>query len=219
MSINQPPTPTQPKKKQQIDDTVYTITFGGVYLARGSGSTDSLIEKPYKITAKMTHAHVNQHGAKSTFKRFIAPKLMPLKYPDYSSLSTYHIIESSCDKPDLLAANVNVLSREGLISYIESEQLPVNVHLYDDTDALRQAIIQCNAEPEVYEKNQAALEAKQGPHLKVKDDVLRLNEDFDLDADGEISDDIKALAEKDAQTPNQKLKEKDKEDKDKLKNA
>jgi len=91
--------------------------------------------------------------------------------------------------------------------------------LYDDTDALRQAIIQCNAEPEVYEKNQAALEAKQGPHLKVKDDVLRLNEDFDLDADGEISDDIKALAEKDAQTPNQKLKEKDKEDKDKLKNA
>lgn len=194
------------KSKSAIDDTNYTITFAGVYFAKDpNSSVGSNIEKKYKITVNMKHSHVNTHGAKSVFKKH-ATALMLQKYPDFQSLSTYHIVASECDRPELLEKNLNVLSRDGLLSYIDNESLDINVHLYDDTDALRNAIVEYNADPDTYAKNQAALETRMGGTLKVRDEFLKMNADFDPDADEDLDDSELTVIDKDIQTGDGKTK-------------
>lgn len=194
-------TPKNTKRKDAINDTVYTIKFGGNYFAN---DVDGLTQKAYTLTVKMKHEHVNKEGAKSVFKNVIAPKLMPQKYPDYVSLATYHILASECDRPELLEGNLKLLTTDGLLSYIENEELDINVHLYDNEDDLRNAIISYQEDPDMYQKAEEILAAKLGKKLELKGDVLSLNK--------ELSDDDFELAEQLPEAPAKKGKSSTKED-------
>lgn len=200
------------KKQSKNNSAVYTFTFSGMYYPKSTGSGGSLTEKEYTITLKMSHAHVNTHGAKSTFKRVLAPKYMPKKYPDFDSLATFHIVSSSCDNPALLAANVNALSRDGMLTLIADNDMDINTALYaDDDDELRTAITMYQEDPEAYERYEKMVTAKKGAHATAAHEALQLNKELDDlnsrsdwgdDEDAEIVDDPK---------PKSKSKDKDKD--------
>lgn len=182
------PTPRTRPTKNQIEDAVYTLTFAGIYFANNGGAT-GFVEKPYKLTCKLTHGHVNRDGAKSIFKHVIAPEFMPKKYPDFQALSTMHIVDSSCDRPELLEKNIALLTKDGLVSYIDNEELDIDASLYETDDELRQAVISYNENPDVYKASEAALQAKYGGKRKSAHDALQLNSGIDLTPDKKPEDD------------------------------
>lgn len=166
-------------RKNQIDEAVYDITFSGTYFAASStgGGGGGTTEKSYTIEVKIKHGDIanNNESAKSIFKNVIAPEVMPIAYPDYIALYTYHIVKSKCDNPDLLANNLPLLTKEGLIELIDDLELPINPHLYDTAEDLRVAIDMAQKDPEGYARREAQLNATKGGKAELKKSVLDLN--------------------------------------------
>lgn len=176
-------TTQEPRKsrKNQVDEAVYEVTFSGSYFAAPSTSSQGAQqEKSYTMTVKIKHGDIanNNQSAKSIFKNTLAPELMPIRYPDFVSLYTYHIVNSKCDNPELLAANLPLLTKEGLVELIDDLELPINTHLYETAEELRIAIDMAQNDPRAHAAAESLLNVKRGGKAELKKSVLDTNKDI-----------------------------------------
>lgn len=162
-------------------DITYLIRFNGTYKAGANGADPSAI-KPYDITVKMDHAMLKEHGALSAFKNFIAPEVMPIKYPDYQErgLVTFKVVKYKCSHPEVAQDNIHLLDREALVAFIEENEYPITSDLYEDAEGLRQAIMDYEVDPDGYTKVTEPNRArKHGGKLRLRQIGRQLNSNFD----------------------------------------
>lgn len=160
-------------RRRKIDETTtWNIIVEGRYMYNLSdGKLDT---KPYSIEATLNKEHVEK-GPLSSFVKYIAPVVMPKKYPDYISLHTHTIVKMTCSNPDLVGDNLAVMSWHQLKDYVEYIGLEVDVDLYADTGTLRQAIEECEDDETAFLKSQEKLAERIGPEIKLKRDAEKLN--------------------------------------------
>lgn len=154
---------------------VYLVTFHGHYI----GSNGQNVElHPYEITVAMEEDMVDgkKTSAQSVFKGSLAEELMPLKYPGYTSLSTYHIKEA-ITVSGAPVTFIQLKNKVELRELIANENLPVQAELYPDTDALREAIILCKREPDAFKAQQDNVREVRGAKIITKSRALQLNEE------------------------------------------
>lgn len=139
-----PPAPkTQPKpieapKKQ--GPPLYLVTFRGQYLnGNTEGGRSGFVN--YETTVMMEEDMV-EFNAQSIFAGVLAPIIMPQRFPDYRSLSTFNVVKTVREdgKP---ITNIKLLNRAELENLITREKLPINRGIYKDDEDLRQAILEC----------------------------------------------------------------------------
>lgn len=153
---------------------IYLVTFNGQYICGNPQSTDL---EQYEITVAMDESMVDgkQTSAQSVFKGSLAAELMPLKYPKYQGLYTYHVksAETVSGAPVPFIALKN---RSELKDMIEDNGLPVDQELYIDTDALREAIVLAQKDPEAFKVQQQNLRETRGTKMTIRSKALEMNE-------------------------------------------
>lgn len=165
-------TPKAPAKVKRIrPDLIYRLTFQGVMKCR-EGADE--VERTYELECNMNDKMVKD-GPTYIFKNFIAPKHLPIKYPGYMSLVTYHLIRTACEDEEALESNINLLDRPGLLKYIYEYGLPVIDNLYKDESELRTAIVDCLEDQESFERNQETLQKLRGKAPQDQSEVDELN--------------------------------------------
>lgn len=165
-------TPKAPAKVKRVRaDLIYRLTFQGVMKCR-EGADE--VERTYELECNMNDKMVKD-GPTYIFKNFIAPKHLPIKYPGYMSLVTYHLIRTACEDEDALESNINLLDRPGLLKYIYEYGLPVIDNLYKDEAELRSAITECLEDQEAFERNQETLQKLRGKAPQDQSEVDELN--------------------------------------------
>lgn len=162
---------TPAKVKRIRPDLIYRLTFQGVMKCR-EGADE--VERTYEIECNMNDKMVKD-GPTYIFKNFIAPKHLPIKYPGYMSLVTYHLIRTACEDEEALESNINLLDRPGLLKYIYEYGLPVIDNLYKDESELRAAIGECLEDQESFERNQETLQKLRGKAPQDQSEVDELN--------------------------------------------
>lgn len=169
-------------KVRKLKNRVYTFTFKGLYAARAEDRQEA---KPYEINFKVPETAIDR-GALSLFCKQNPPEdascMMARKYPDFIRLLTFEIVESSVDGEPV--DDINLMNRVDLEQYIKENELPVLVELYDSTDSLRQAVLDCETNQEAFETAQAKNERKL-EELKLKRELRALNSDVELQAESE----------------------------------
>lgn len=165
-------TPKAPAKVKRVRaDLIYRLTFQGVMKCR-EGADE--VERTYELECNMNDKMVKD-GPTYIFKNFIAPKHLPIKYPGYMSLVTYHLIRTACEDEEALESNINLLDRPGLLKYIYEYGLPVIDNLYKDESELRTAIVDCLEDQESFERNQETLQKLRGKAPQDQSEVDELN--------------------------------------------
>lgn len=146
---------TKKKRAKASDDTVYEVEYAGMYYAPDPARQGRLL-KPYRVKAKVDKATSDKHGFLSPFVNAIAPKMMPKAFQDYLGLHT-HFVEGvkNLTHPGQEMEDPTIMGRAQLEEYVENENLPVEVELYQDVDALRQAVIDCEEDEESFKKQQS----------------------------------------------------------------
>lgn len=140
--------PVKRKKKEDI----WRITFDGDI---GCVEKSNWVKKSYKVTVVMPDKQV-QKGCRTQFLKHYAPKIMPKLYRGWESCFTFNIANATCTNEHKQANTIAVMSRDSLVEFIESNDLPVDQILYPEADDLKQAITECmNPKTmDAFEKNQ-----------------------------------------------------------------
>jgi len=157
---------------QFSEGTEYLITVSGLANVEQDGTQKRV---PYSLRSKINGVHVKA-GALHTFVKYIAPVEMPKHFPGYNSLATHELTGVECPaNPDYITSNPSLLANDKLHQFIEDNDLPIQVELYDDYGQLRQAILECLEDEQSFEKNQDMLRAKRGPTVQLRRMALELN--------------------------------------------
>lgn len=120
-----------------LADVVYLITFSGAYHTLDSSSERIKTFDP--ITLKMTQ-RMAMEGPLSVFKNEFAPVVFPKMYSDFKMLYKYRV-DSTVREDGQPVTDLNLMNRGEITSVIVRENLPINVALYKNADALREALI------------------------------------------------------------------------------
>jgi len=147
------PTLANPPKKSNI----HLVTFRGQYL-NGDTSGGRSGFANYETTVRMTQEMV-EFNAQSIFLAVLAPVIMPQRYEDYRSLSTYHVVRTVREDGQPIT-NIKLLNRAELDDLVRREGLPINLAIYKDDEDLRQAILTCAKDPQTFKQVQSKLAPK-----------------------------------------------------------
>lgn len=159
-------------RRRISEDTTWKVKVIGRYIyTREDGRNDT---KPYDVEVTLNKELVDK-GPLSSFCKYIAPTLMPKKYPDYSRLATHTIAEMVCSDPNLVGDNLDVMSWHQLKDYLDYEGLEVNIDLYPDTGSLRQAIKDCEENEIAFLRTQEKLDKRIGPEIRLRKAGEQLN--------------------------------------------
>lgn len=161
-------------KQEQVDST-FEITIGGLYFANISGVIST---KPYEVALVMDADHVKA-GPLSMFKNFVAPDIMHQRYPDYVGLYTHEVRKTVPKDPAKKLKDINIMVRGQLIEYAAEKELGIAEALYEDDGALRQAIMDCEADSETFGKAQEILRTRKAKPLALKAGLRALNKSKD----------------------------------------
>lgn len=151
---------------------IYEVTVEGEYF-KGENQT-SLLE-PYRETVKLNEAH-RKAGFVYVFKNHVAPLIMPRKYKGYGGLHTHHLV-SVVDLDDTTAVpnDPNLMNLDQLVAFINYNELPVIIDLWDDVDALRQAVIECLEDEETFVEGQDKRAELRGNSIELAQGISELN--------------------------------------------
>lgn len=163
------------KKKQADQQTIYRVTIKG--LAKVSIGKDVALE-PYEVTVRMNEAMI-QNGPLSSWRNYLAPKLLPKIIPHFQRVRTQEIIDAVREDGEPID-NINVMSFSQLAEYVDLAELPVNVDIYNDAGELRDAIKQCQENEEAFTMSQKRLALRRGPEVQFQQSAEELNADFVL---------------------------------------
>lgn len=141
----------------------HTVTIEGLYFCSNAGKTE---ERPYKETVVMTE-EMRQAGILHVWVKYFAPKIMPAKYPGYTSLATHNLVAHVPSDESIAKDDINLMVRSQLLDFIKREQYPIEEGLYKDDGALRQAIAD-------YEENPVAFKERQAHFLKIRGHEIKM---------------------------------------------
>lgn len=157
----------QPKKK------TYDVNISGEYFAAVKGGQEL---KPYNVTVRMNDDH-KEAGFLSVFKNLVAPRMMRQQYPDYGDhLMTHRIISiKDTENPDAIPNEPQLMTLQQLMAFIQKNELPVDPGLYRDEDELKEAVIQCLEDEDVFEEAQAKRRELRGANVALANALDELN--------------------------------------------
>jgi hypothetical protein len=157
---------------------VYEVTIEGEYHAH---TKDGNVLKPYSVSIKLGEEH-KQAGFLSVFKNLVAGKVMKQKYPDYADgLYTHRLVKVvDLSDPESIPKDPSLMNLAQLTAFIQHNELPVQIGLYKDEDELRQAVIECLEDEEVFTQNQEKRKEVRGRDLELTNSLNELNPEFGL---------------------------------------
>lgn len=142
----------------------------GKYISMNEHGTKT--EKPYSekfILPELTDDKGNPNALLTVVKYLLEPRLQR-RHPDYQDFLTHTIIEvTDLDDPENLDLDVEYLSRKQILDQIRKKKWPIQVELFSDIAALRQAVKDYISNPTMFLQHQAAKAA--GDHSR--DDEAR----------------------------------------------
>ena len=167
---------------------IYTLRFQGMFYCRGEHGNS---EKPYDVRFRATHKQIESLRPTAIFKHYIAPKLMPRLYPEYTEpsgkqLATMNLVGAKCTIPEMLDNNIFLMSFEQLEDYVDDKKMPIDKRLYKDYASLQQAIIDYRKDPDAFSKHQKTVATRKKQLLENEDefdsicsieDLLELNKE------------------------------------------
>jgi hypothetical protein len=166
--------PSIRRKRAPHPDTVYKVTMEGTYFPKDHGE-----EKPYRESFLIEERDVI-NSVKSMWKNHVAtPEVMQTKYHDFGGLATFHIVECvNMDDPESPIDNVRMMNGARLQQYIQEENYPIMLGLYQDTDAIMQAVLDYEDDPEGFAINQEMMYKKRGNKMETRHRLQSLNAGF-----------------------------------------
>jgi len=130
----------------------------------------------YEYSFKFLHSMLQERSALSIFKNEVAPLHFPQLFPGFQAVLTHYLREVQCpEDPRRVAENPVLLNRVGLIEFIDDYGLPVEAPLYQDDDQLRQAVLDCIDDEEVFVIQQRRRKEKYGTSAEVRAALMELN--------------------------------------------
>ncbi len=153
---------------------IYRVTVVGEYFKTGSQSRDKELH-PYREVLRMDEGH-KQSGFLYVWKNLMAPQWMPPRYPGYEGLLTHHL-ESVVDEndPDAVPNDIRLMNLPQLVAFVQVNDLPVDIELYGDEDALKQAVIDCIEDEESFVIGQEKRQSSRGHSVELKQSLSELN--------------------------------------------
>lgn len=167
-----PPSPSLQSFYQQIQNVIYLITFSGTYYVQNGAD----VKKFEPVTLRMNQAQVNE-GPMSVFKNEFAPIVFPRQYPDFKLLHKWRI-DTSVREDGGPILDLNLMNRGEITSVISRENLPINVSLYKNVEALREALIRYVQDQTGFAQEQAFKEKTLNKTARVAASFMDLNKDL-----------------------------------------
>ncbi len=159
-------------RKRRRKQHIYEVTIEGEYF-KGENQTSSL--EPYKETIKLNEDH-KEAGFLSVWKNLVAPRLMPAKYKGYGGLHTHHLVSVvDLDDPEALPNDPTLMNLDQLVAFINHNEMPVEISLYQDEDALRQAVVECIEDEESFLIGQDKRQSARGNQVGLTQGINDLN--------------------------------------------
>ncbi len=157
------------KKKNRI----YKVTVEGEYFKTEHQRGEL---HPYEETVRMDESH-REAGFVWAWKNLMAPAWMPKKYPGYTNLHTHRLVSVVDEEdPDTIPNDPMLMSIDQLIAFIRHNELPVDIGLYPDEDALKQAVIDCIRDEEIFVEGQNRRKTVRGNAVELTNTLALLNE-------------------------------------------
>lgn len=157
-------------KSAKKRDTIYKVTIAGLYFAVNTGQGT---QKPFSIDVNYDQQMVDT-GVIGVFKRLLAADMMRPRYPDFIGLAEADVVDVVTNDGSEIN-DLQLMTRQMIEAYIQDAELPIEVRLYDDTHALRQAVRDCVADQGKFVEQQQILVARKSGKLSIKSAALRLN--------------------------------------------
>jgi len=165
-------TKTQIQSPKKDGPVIYLVTFRGQYLnGNTEGGRSGFVN--YETTVRMSEAMVD-FNSQSIFAGVLAPTIMPQRYPDYRSLSTFEVVKTVREDGAPIT-NIKQLNRAELESLVVREKLPINLAIFKDSEDLRQAILNCAKDKTKFLQQQKAQAPKLIERDKFVNEALALN--------------------------------------------
>lgn len=167
---------SKPKSNPNLGNRIFK--FSGSY---HGASINGNVLKPFDIELLMSPKMYNnpETSALSVFKN-LGQDAMREKYRDFVAFYEIHIIGSEAENEEdeiesfseLELSNLSLIELRGLV---EDEELDIDLDLYADAGALRDAIALYNESPDIYFKHEEDLRARDKGAIKMKSELDALN--------------------------------------------
>jgi len=153
-------------------DVIYTLTIEGTAFVRDP-VTGVKSTKPYTVQVNMDREQVSE-GALSQFKRHWAPDNMKHILAGYEGLYEFKI--TNCVASDgSIPRDLKLMNRFDLLRHINNQEYDIIEELYEDTDALRQAVMDYEADRAAYIAQQEKLMKLHGKSIRLRKRMAELN--------------------------------------------
>lgn len=158
----------------------FQVTVRGQYYANAREGARGKVLRNYHITFKLP----SSENVLSVVKNKILNRVLPLKYPDYTGFRTHILEEIKALDGSSHEFPLHVRSAEQIAVYVKERGLPVKVDTYDDLIELRQAVLDCEKDPEAFVKR----DVKRLADRMLDKEILEMNPDFKEADEPEVID-------------------------------
>lgn len=154
-------------------ERIYKVTVEGEFF---KSEHDKSQLHPYHEEMRMNTEH-KEAGFLWVWKNILAPQTMPRKYPGFTGLHTHRLLSVVDEaEPDTIPNDPTLMSLDQLIAFIKHNELPVDIGLYPDEDALKQAVIDCLSDEETFVEGQGRRKEVRGNAVELASSLAALNE-------------------------------------------
>ncbi len=144
----------------------YKVSVEGEYFVSAGEGKKKLSR--YEITVNLP----SMEGALSVLKGKLLPKLLPKKYPEYTGLRSWHIMNVETFGNIAKAKEVLwQMNRPTIESYIRENELPVLPYIYVTLMELREAVAMAQRDPDNFIRQQDGKEKE----YKLVNELAALN--------------------------------------------
>ena len=160
---------------------MYRVKVVGDYIARSGVMDKEKVKKSYEIEGNIP----TLNAALSIVKNKLLAPALGLKYPDYVTFLTYHIVEimplTEDAKEKMSKAEVSFMNRPTLLKFIKDNALPVDARYYPNLFRLREAVMLAKEDAEGYKRQFALRE----PDLRLDLEMAECNPELYKDPQAE----------------------------------
>ncbi len=162
---------TLAKQKQSRKNTVLQVRIYGTYHSKNKKEI-----KKYECVAKMPIAELEENPVYYV-KKHLLPRVGPALYEDWGRHREIYV-ELADQNEATDNTPIDLLDRDGLIAYIDDENLPVKENLFLEKSSLLQAIKDCIDNEAAFLEYQDSINEKDLEEIKRKENLLELNADL-----------------------------------------
>lgn len=163
------------KPRAQKGPKVYVVTVAGQFYDVG-GLNNKVTLAEYSETRRLNERH-REAGFLSVFKNHILPTALAKKHPGFNGIHTHHIVSVVDEQnPGRVTSDPDLMNLSELMTYIRYNELEIEINLYNDVDALREALKAYIEDPQSFLDAQDKRKELKGDALALISDLADLNE-------------------------------------------